>query len=407
MVMMYKRRYLEEKVLELTRSFKVLYLAGPRQVGKTTLLNYLAKKFSINYVSLDDLDQRRLAQEDPALFLQKHTPPLFIDEVQYAPQLFPYLKIKVDQSSKNGQYWLTGSQQFAIMKNLKESLAGRVGIINLLGFSLAEVLGYPRQKLPFLPGRKIVVTKPLGIKEIFKIILRGSFPVLTHRHPPSLSTFYNSYLQTYIDRDLRDIFNISKISDFHRFFSLCAARTAQILNISEIAKDAGISVHAAQEWLNILESSFQIYLLRPYYRNISKRMIKAPKLYFIDTGLAAYLTKWKTVDTLLNGAMAGAFFETFVVTEIIKSYWFRGEEAPIYYFRDKEKHEVDLLIEQDGLIYPLEIKLSSRISPSDLANINYLRKKMKNVAKGAVISAGTNYLPLDRENLIIPASLIS
>jgi predicted AAA+ superfamily ATPase len=302
---------------------------------------------------------------------------------------------------------MTGSQQFAIMKNVKESLAGRLGILNLLGFSLAEKKGRPKLKQPFLPGRLPLNDTSTSIRDIFKGILRGSFPVLTHKDAPSLSSFYSSYLQSYIDRDLRDIFKVSKISDFHRFLSLCAARTSQILNLSELAKDTGVSVHAAQEWMNILEASFQVFLLQPYYGNISKRIIKAPKLYFLDTGLAAYLAKWRPVETLLNGAMAGAFFETFVIGEIIKSYWFRGEDAPLYYFRDKEKHEIDLLIESEGKIHPVEIKLSSQFQPSDLNNINYLRRKIKNISNGALITARQTHLPIDQENEIFPAGLIS
>lgn len=404
---MYKRRYLEDVVLGFNKSFKALYLSGPRQVGKTTLLLRLAKRFGFNYVSLDEIGQQQLAQDDPALFLQKHSVPLFIDEVQYAPQLFPFIKLAVDRVKRTGLYWLTGSQQFSIMRNVKESLAGRVGIINLLGFSLAEKRRIPKLKHPFLPGTAPAKARPLGVKELFVHIQRGSFPVLTHKNAPALSAFYNSYLQTYIDRDLRDIFKVSKISDFHRFLSLCAARTAQILNISDLAKDAGISVNAAREWLNILEASFQVYLLQPYYRNISKRIIKAPKLYFLDTGLAAFLTKWKSPETLLSGAMAGAFFETFVVGEIIKSYWFRGEEAPVYYFRDKEKHEIDLLLEQEGKLYPVEIKLASKAGAADLGNINYLRKKIGNVSTGAIINAGQLHLAIDRDNEVLPASLIS
>jgi predicted AAA+ superfamily ATPase len=402
---MYKRRYSEKEILALNKSFKVLYLAGPRQVGKTTLLKHLAKRF--HYVSLDDIGIRQLAQDDPALFLQKYPAPLLIDEVQYAPQLFPYIKIAVDRSALTGRYWLTGSQQFSIMKNVKESLAGRVGILNLLGFSLSEERGGTRLKPPFLPGKPLAGAAPFDLRRLFAKIQRGFFPVLTHVNAPPISSFYNSYLQTYIDRDLRDIFKVAKISDFHKFLSLCAARTGQILNASELARDAGVSVHAAREWLNILEASFQIYLLQPYSRNLSKRLIKAPKLYFLDTGLAAYLTKWKTPETLLSGAMAGAFFETFVVGEIIKSYWFRGEEPPLYYFRDKEKHEIDLLIEQEGELYPIEIKLSGKAGKTDLANINYLRRRFKNLSRGAIINAGTISLPIDENNEIIPGSLIN
>ncbi|MFH1684465.1 MAG: ATP-binding protein [Candidatus Margulisiibacteriota bacterium] len=404
---MYKSRYLEDIVLTLNKTFKVLYLAGPRQAGKTTLLKYLSKKVKVNYVSLDDLAKRRLAQEDPELFLQKFKAPLLIDEVQYAPQLFPYIKIKVDSFNKNGQYWLTGSQQFSIMKNVKESLAGRIGIINLLGFSMAEGLEFPRSKNPFLPGNKFACLKKLNIADVFRLVHRGSFPVLTHKNAPPLEVFYNSYLQTYIDRDLRDIFRVSKITTFHKFLQLCAARTGQMLNYSDLARDADISVHAAKEWINILVASFQIYLLEPYYKNISKRMIKSPKLYFLDTGLAAYLTRWKTPETLASGAMAGAFFETFAVSEIIKSYWYRGESAPLYYYRDKEGREVDIIIEREDVLYPVEVKLSSAVQPQDLKNIEYLQGKVSGVGQGAIISLSPENLPLNRQNETIPIYLIS
>lgn len=362
----------------------------------------------MGYVSLDNLQIRKLAQEDPELFLQKYPAPLLIDEVQYAPQLFPYIKINVDGSDKNGLYWLTGSQQFAIMKNVKESLAGRIGILNLAGFSLAEDLELAPPQQPFLPSRinneKI---KALSANDIFKVIHRGSFPVLTHKNPPPLEIFYNSFLQTYIDRDLKELFHVSKITSFNKFIQLCAARTGQILNYSDLARDADISVHAAQEWLNVLISSFQVYLLEPYYKNISKRMIKAPKLYFWDTGLAAYLTRWKTPETLFSGAMAGAFFENFVVSEIMKSYWHRGETPPVYYLRDKEGHEVDLIIERDNVLYPVEIKMSGSVQEKYLRNIKYYREKISNMGRGAIVSLTQNHLPLDREEDLIPVTLIN
>lgn len=403
---MYKRRYIEKTVLKTSKTFKILYLGGPRQVGKTTMLLNLAIKFRMNYVSLDDLAERNLAQSDPELFLQKHSRPLLIDEVQYAPQLFPVLKIMVDKTNKNGQYWLTGSQQFSIMKNVQESLAGRVGILNLLGFSFAEERNIPKSKNVFYPGKLSKSKKSPDFNVIFKHILRGSFPALAVKNPPSISTFYNSYLQTYLDRDLKDIFNISKISTFNRFLELCASRTAQILNYNDLARDAGISVNASREWLGILEASMQVYLLRPYYRNISKRLIKAPKLYFLDTGLAAFLTKWKTSETLSSSNMAGAFFETFVISEVIKSYLYRGEEPPIYYFRDKQGHEVDLLIERDGKVYPVEIKMKARIDSDDLKNLEYLRKLLPSTDKGAVISMASSYLPLNKLYDNVPVGMV-
>lgn len=404
---MYIPRYLEEDILKTHRTFKVLYLGGPRQVGKTTLLSRLAQRLKIHYVSLDNLSARELARRDPDLFLQKYPAPLFIDEVQYAPDLFSSIKLRVDATERNGQYWLTGSQQFSIMKNLKESLAGRVGILSLLGFSMSEEKKIIKCKLPFLPTRSPRFYERSDLRSVFHRIFRGFFPSLTKRNAPEIERFFNSYVQTYLDRDLRDIFNVSHLSTFHVFLQLCAARTGQILNYSTLARDAGVSVHAAREWIHILETSMQIYLLRPYYRNVSKRIIKSPKLYFLDTGLAAFLTKWKSPDSLMSGAMAGAFFETYVVGEIIKSYLYRGEEPPLYYFRDKEHHEVDILIERNNVIYPIEIKMSSRVNESEINNIMYLRKKIPNVEKGAVICLAKDPLPIDRIHDAIPVGMIS
>jgi hypothetical protein len=283
-----------------------------------------------------------------------------------------------------------------------------VGILSLLGLSFAEKRNLPKNRRAFLPPITFPDAEKVNANEIFKFIFRGAFPALSQHNAPPLEVYYNSYLQTYLDRDLKEMYNISNLSAFHTFLQLCAARTGQILNYSDLARDAGISVNAAREWTGILETSGQIYLLRPYFSNISKRLIKSPKLYFLDTGLAAYLTKWKTPEILSGGAMAGAFFETFVVGEIIKSYLFRGQEPPVYYFRDKERHEVDVLIEANNILYPVEIKMSSAINSPDLAGINYLRK-LKSVAsgKGAVISLSPNHLPADRNNDIVPVWLIN
>ena len=292
------------------------------------------------------------------------------------------------------------------MKNVKESLAGRVGIINLLGFSMAEDMGIKKTKNSFFEGKTHIPKNHINIIDLFKTIQRGSFPALTHKNTPPIEIFYNSYLQTYIDRDLREIFHVSKINTFHKFLQLLAARTGQILNYSDLARDADISVHAVKEWINILASSSQIYLLEPYYKNISKRMIKSPKIYFLDTGLAAYLTKWKTYETLLNGAMAGSIFETFVISEIIKSYWHRGKSAPIYYYRDKEGHEVDLLLEINNILHPFEIKLSSTVHKTNLKNINYLKKNISNIGKGGIISVSSKNIPLDKTNDLISVSSV-
>jgi uncharacterized protein len=403
----YVSRYLEDILIRIHKTFKVLYLGGPRQVGKTTLLLHLASIHNIRYVSLDDLDLRRLAQKDPKLFLQRFTAPLFIDEVQYAPELFPFIKLIVDSSQKNGQYWLSGSQHFSMMENVRETLAGRIGISSLHGFSSAEITKQKKLPHPFLPGNNLQEYKKTNMLSIYDRILKGSFPALWSKNPPSLSDFYNSYIQTYIDRDLTELFGVKKVSEFHVFLELCAARTGQILNISELARDAQISVHAAKEWLSILEHTGQIYLLRSYWTNLAKRLIKSPKVYFLDTGLAAHLTKWSSSETLASGAMAGAFLETFAISEILKSYWFRGMEAPISYFRDKQGHEVDLLIEKDQKLYPAEIKRAASITHKDVKNITYLRSLHLPIAKAAIISLTEKSYPFDEAMNVIPVSAIS
>ena len=403
----YIKRYLEEIIIQASKTFKILYVSGPRQVGKTTLLKHLSAKKSFNYISLDDINIRNLAQTDPELFLQKYPSPLFIDEAQYAPELFPYLKLKVDQKKQNGQYWLSGSQHFSLIKNIQESLAGRVALLNLLGLSLGEIYQLKRNKEPFIPHDNLQPKINLDINEVFQHILKGSFPVLWTKNSPDRELFFNSYLQTYLERDLKEMFQIEKISLFYKFLQLCAARTGQILNYSDLANNCEISVSTAKKWISILETSWQIYLLKPYYNNFSKRLIKTPKLYFLDTGLAAYLSRWTNAEVLLNGSMAGNFFENFVVSEIIKSYLFRGKNPPLYYFRDKEKHEVDILLEKDQILYPLEIKMTAMTQKKHFSHIEYLRKKLPNLGPGTLLSLYHTTLPFNKNNQVIPAYFIS
>jgi predicted AAA+ superfamily ATPase len=294
-----------------------------------------------------------------------------------------------------------------MMKNVQESLAGRVGIISLLPLSWAEIRRNKRSRKSFLPtsARKALNSK-IDINTTFTHILRGSFPAFYRDNAPNPKRFYSSYVQTYLDRDIRDIFGIAKMETFHRFLELIAARTGQILNHSDLARDANISVPTAVEWISILENTMQIYLLRPYHSNFSKRLIKTPKLYFLDTGLAAYLTKWDSAEALRDSAMAGAFFETFVVSEIIKSYLFRGIEPPLHFFRDKEGHEIDLLIEKNQKLYPVEIKMASRITPDHARHIYYLKKRNRKVAEGAIIGLVPHSGMLEREIEILPVDAI-
>jgi uncharacterized protein len=390
--MRYIPRHIEKVIKHSAKTFKIVFLGGPRQVGKTTTFNKLAQKMRIGYVTLDDLGQRELANTDPNLFLQQLKTPTIIDEVQYAPVLFPQIKKIVDESDKNGQFWLTGSQQFSLIKNIQESLAGRVAILNILGLSRAE------KKIQKIYDKSF--DKP-QINTLFKEIFEGGYPVFQSKNAPNREIYFNSYIQTYLDRDLSGIFGINKTSEFNRFLQVCAARTGQILNISNLAKDSGVSAVTASEWLNILENTMQIYLLKPYYPNITKRIIKSPKLYFLDTGLAAYLTKWNTIGNLQAGSMAGAMYETYIIGEIIKYYFFQGKIPPIYYLRDKEGHEVDLVVEDNGL-HMFEIKLSANIKNENHQGLNYFSQKSnKFISKNIIsliekpisLSDGVEYVP--------------
>lgn len=405
--MEYITRYAERHIKAIDKTFKVLYVGGPRQVGKTTMLRHLAANLDMNYVSLDDLEQRRLARTDPQLFLDEHPKPLFIDEVQYAPELFSYIKLRVDEDESPGQYWLTGSQQFSLLKNVQESLAGRVGILHLLGLSLAEAGGVPDAGQPFLPSLLRTEDKQATADGLFEALVRGWYPRLWQKNAPASVDFYKSYLQTYVDRDIRALFGVEKTQAFHMFVKMCATRTGQMLNVTDLARDTGISVNAARAWLSILESTMQIYLLRPYHRNITKRSVKAPKLYMLDTGLAAYLAGWQDGKTLRHSAYAGAFFETFVVSELIKSYLFRGQEPPLHYFRDKEGHEIDVLIEHAQKLYPIEIKMKQSVTVDDIRGLVYARKRYPQISQGTVFSLVPKRIPLDRNTDVLPISALS
>jgi predicted AAA+ superfamily ATPase len=406
---MYIQRTLEFFLKQVSQQFPVLLVTGPRQVGKTTILKHLSKGIR-KYVTLDDPQLAQLANEDPALFLQRFTPPVLIDEIQYAPALFPYIKMIVDKQSKPGAFWLTGSQQFQLMQNVSESLAGRVGIVNLLGLSLKEQQRHPKIAEPFLPiekqlKRRAKYSEPLELQEIYRIIWRGSFPAL-YKSRIDRDIFYSSYVQTYLQRDVRDLANVSDSHVFLKFLRAAAARTGQLLNMLDMSRDCGISPMTAKHWLAILEASGIIYLLEPYYNNITKRLIKTPKLYFLDTGLCAYLTEWSSPETLEAGAMSGAMLETFILIEILKSYWHNGKRAPLYYYRDKDQKEIDLLIVQDEVIYPLEFKKSAQINRLLTQQFSVLKKLNKKIGNGGMICLVSSLLPITTDDYSIPVGFL-
>lgn len=405
---MYLPRILQATLKDIQRHYPVLLVTGPRQVGKTTLLQKMSSKGRL-YVTLDVWENRQLAASDPKLFLEQYPPPVIIDEVQYAPQLFPYIKLSVDQKKKSSLFWLSGSQQFPLMKNLSESLAGRVAILKLLGLSLAEIekmkLSHTRCWSPLNKPSPPLASATL--KKLSYHIFRGGFPKLySTRESIREDIYFSSYLQTYLERDVRDLTQIGDLRDFERFIRICAARTGQLLNLTDMARDVGIAPNTAKKWLSILQASFQIYLLEPYYHNITKRMTKMPKLYFLDTGLLAHLTGWKTPETIVSGAMGGAFFETYVISQILKSYWGRGCEAPIWYWRSKEKEEIDLVFEIDGELYPVEIKLTATPTSSHIATLQKFISQTK-ANKGFLICLAEKRFPLTKSIEMVPWSEIT
>ncbi len=401
--MKYIKRNVEEVIKKEEKLFKAILVTGARQVGKTTMLKNL--KPDINYITLDDMLLNQSAQEDPELFLKSNKPPIIIDEVQYAPDLFRYIKIAVDNSEEKARFYLTGSQQFHLMKNISESLAGRIGIVNLLGLSLREIKELNFNK-PFIPTNEYIEERKkyemnISYDEIWEIIHKGSMPALYQEESDS-ELYYSMYVNTYIERDVRNLTQVGDTLSFLKFMTSLASRIGQLLNLNSVANEVGISLPTAQRWLSILISSNIVYLLEPYYNNIIKRAVKTPKIYFLDTGLAAYLTKWKNKEVLEAGTMAGNFFENFVIIEIIKSFYNVGElRPPVYFYRDKEKREIDLIIEQNGELYPVEIKKSARPTKEMIENFKVLEKVGK-VGQGAVICMYEKIQELDEKNKVIP-----
>lgn len=407
---MYRRRTLESFLTKASRQFPVLLVTGARQVGKTTFLRHLSRK-GRTYVSLDDPMVLSLARKDPALFFQRFPTPLLIDEIQYAPELLPYIKLEVDRNRKPGSCWLTGSQPFHLMKGVSESLAGRVGVVQLLGLSRKEWAGRSRESRPFLPTLPELRTRTrtgekLPLKELYRLIWRGAFPAIALNERLDRDLFYSSYVQTYLQRDVRDLARVGDEMSFLRFLRAAAARTGQLLNLSELARDADIAVGTAKSWLSILQASGVAYLLEPYHTNVTKRLVKTPKLYFLDTGLCAYLTEWSSPETLAAGAMAGSILETWVMVELLKGYWHNGRQAPFYYYRDKDRTEIDLLIFQNGTAYPLEIKKTASPGRDDARHFRILEKRNIPVGPGGVICLAEQSLPLTPTVQSIPVAAL-
>lgn len=418
---MYIKRAAEDVARRISETFPVLLVTGPRQVGKSTMLQMLAEE-SRQTVTLDDMDVRLLAKRDPALFMQRYKPPLIIDEIQYAPELFPYIKMAVDASGRNGEYWLTGSQAFHLMRNVSESLAGRVGILNLLGLSASEIEDIP--SVPFTTNpdvlmERIKVARKRDVGEVFDRIFIGAMPRMHQDPAPDWETYYRSYVETYLQRDVRDLTQVGDELSFYQFMTVVAARTSQPVVYEELASEVGISAPTAKKWLSILVSSRIVALVQPYHNNVLKRTVKMPLMHFLDTGLAAYLLKWSNPRALENGAMAGSFFESYVFSEIYKSYLNAGKEPPVFYYRDKGQREIDLLLYENGLLCPIEVKKAASPGKAAIKNFDVLNPLGRQggqpaelpslkaeVGTGSVICMANDLLPIDAKNWYVPVWLI-
>lgn len=409
--MTYISRAIEKTFLAAVRDFKVVLVTGPRQCGKTTMMKKMAEDENCGrkYISLDDFAARKMAVESPNLFLQVYKPPVFIDEVQYAPQLFSYIKMYVDEYQQPGDIWLSGSQIFKLMENVQESLAGRVGILKMNTFSQAEIEAV--ESSPFRPEIEYLIArgenrKKIEMPELYERIFKGSLPDVVQHELSSRDRLYSSYIATYIERDVREISGIIDSLKFYDFVTATAAHIGQIINFRTIADAAGISVQTAKEWMQILERLGVIFFLHPYTNNLLKRTISKPKLYFYDTGLAVYLTRWSDSITLMNGSFNGAALENFVVSEIVKSYYNAGEEHYINYYRDKDAKEIDIVREINNTVYPMEIKKTGLPDARITKVFSVLENKGKTVAPGIVLCTAQNISTLGKGNYVVPIAFI-
>ena len=409
--MKYISRHMEDRILELSKSYSAILLTGPRQAGKTTMLRSLAEKENIGreYISLDDLTARDMAKIDPALFLQLHKPPVLIDEVQYAPELFTYVKIHIDEHHNPGDFWMTGSQIFRLMRGVQESLAGRVALLHMSPVSQREIIGSPC--VPFTTDfDRLIAEKdkiaPVTTPELFERIWKGSMPGIISGEYPDRNMYYSSYLSTYVERDVRDISGTVDALKFNRFVTAVAARTSQLLNYKALADDADIDMPTAKNWINILETLGIIFLLHPYSNNVLKRTIKTPKVYFYDTGLVCYLTKWSSSEVAESGAMSGALLENFAVSEIMKSYQNAGLEPYLYFYRDRDAKEIDVIMEGDGKLCPLEIKKTATPDKRLIKAFGLIDKSPLQLGVGAVLCMAGELSAFDKDNLIVPIWMI-
>lgn len=408
--MSYIARDLEPIIHTLSKQYPVILLTGPRQVGKTTMLKRLMDGSDRAYVTLDDLTVRSLAKNDPAMFFQLYKPPILIDEVQYAPELFQYIKILADKNQQAGDFWLTGSQIFKLMEGVRESLAGRVAVLSMSSLSQSEIYS-PGAGRPFFPDiaaltEKQKATPAADTPEIYRRIHHGSMPAIVSGKYEDSNVFYASYLSTYLQRDVKELSAAIDSLKFLDFITAAASRCSQIVNMAEMARDADINEMTAKSWLRILETLGIIFYLHPYSNHQLKRVIKAPKLYFFDSGLVCYLSKWSSAETAESGAMNGALLENYVVSELMKSYYNAAKTPYLYYYRDKDTKEIDVVIEADGKVMPIEIKKTASPDARLVKIFGVLDKGTLSRGIGSILCMKEELSAIDSGNLIIPIRLI-
>lgn len=406
----YIKRDLERKFLHMNSAFKAVMVVGARQVGKSTMLKHLAEGQNRTYVTMDDSQLRDFARTEPKLFLQTYQPPILIDEVQKAPELFEEIKIICDNSDERGQFWLTGSQSRKLVKKAGDSLAGRLCILKMYSLSAREKLGIEGAddlefSLKSLVARQTIFPAN-NILTTFENIWRGGLPDVQGKDEEQIGEYFNSYIETYLMRDAVDDYGINDTEGFRKFLRACAAFAGQLVNYNDIGVSAGVSGATAKEWVKILQSMGIVFLLEPYASNELKRLTKTPKLYFCDTGFCAYLSSWTTRDVLMNGAASGHYYENYVIAELLRHYAYGKNKVNLNFYRDNKMKEIDLVIEENGILHPVEIKKSAAPDKGAIKAFSVLKDTGRKIGTGAVICMSDRVLPFDDNNLVMPSGII-
>lgn len=408
--MEYINRELERKFLKMNKVFKALLVTGARQVGKSTMLRHLAENTGRTFVSMDDKRNRELARRDPGLFFQTFKTPILIDEVQKAPELFEHIKMICDETNENGLFWLTGSESKKLLKNAGDSLAGRVCILKMYSLSLKEKLGITSivdisYTFEDLTEREKLFPE-YDVNKIYEHIWKGGMPAIQNFDAEQMNSYYSSYIETYLMRDAVDDNGISDTEGFRRVLSACAAFAGNLVNYSDLATAGGVSVPTAKNWVKVLQTMGIVFLLDTYSNNELKRLVKTPKLYFCDTGLAAYLSMWTSKDVLMNGAASGHYFENYVVGELLRNTAYGESNVNMTYYRDTNQKEIDVVIEENGVLHPIEIKKATNPERKIVKAFDVLNVSSNELGKGLVICMTDRTFPIDENNYMVPAHIL-